>query len=198
MRVLGQLVYVMVASLLFLGIAGCSRTQDPDAALGSASEGTSDPASPSEVAVATSSEVAASPSEVAGPSSEVSSQARPGGLPRNTGQPRQDTQAPPDLPPVLASPINVPDFGGIVGADFKQQLASGFIEDEIRRACGDGTVCLKVGTKLDNKEGGTPCQIAQLPKGKAQRGSTIYFVLQAPCADDADTPTEETQTARVP
>jgi hypothetical protein len=59
-------------------------------------------------------------------------------------------------------------------------------------------VCLKVGTKLDNEEGGTPCSIARLPEGKAQRDSTIYFVLEAPCSDGVDTSTEETQTARVP
>ena len=87
---------------------------------------------------------------------------------------------------VTGTPITIPDFQ-FRGADFEEQLPG--IKEWLAESCG-GELCVKVATVVDDKQGGKPCQITDLPPAgsTAKRDSTVTFEIAEPC--DAS-PSEE-------
>jgi len=73
------------------------------------------------------------------------------------------------------------------GWDFEKSLPG--IKRRLAERCG-GELCVKVAAVVDDKQGGKPCQITDVPPAgsTAKRGSTVTFVIAEPC--DAS-PSEE-------
>ena len=84
----------------------------------------------------------------------------------------------------LGSPLRIPRFQQ-VGTNFQDQREG--IEAAIRQACQDGTLCVTVTTAVDpsvkdpDPDVEPACRIVKVPSGTVARGSTITFVVAAPC-----------------
>jgi hypothetical protein len=81
--------------------------------------------------------------------------------------------------------IPIPPFE-VEGAAWSDPGVQFEIADEIRKACGDGTVCLTAASKvtpLPDPKPDEDCIILELPPAGAlvARGSTIVFVINNDC-----------------
>jgi hypothetical protein len=86
--------------------------------------------------------------------------------------------------PVAGAPVNIPNFQ-IEGALFYEQRSN--VEDEIRSACGDGSLCVDIAIDVQDSPDPevAPCTVLALPpEGEVERGSAITFVVAAPCQAD--------------
>lgn len=81
--------------------------------------------------------------------------------------------------------VTVPDLAGILGSTYEGQLPH--IEDHIREACGDGTLCLTPTTRVARSRDDPslrPCTILGIepaPGASVERGSGLVFVVNRPC-----------------
>jgi hypothetical protein len=93
--------------------------------------------------------------------------------------------------------VQSPNFDSVVNTTFEN--ARFYIDEQIKTACKDGSLCLAVATQVRPgpvETSATPCTIVAVPPpGPVPRGSTLTFTVDRPCAP---TPTPTATTSPTP
>lgn len=130
--------------------------------------------------------------------STVGAQSTGTGSPNVPGAPTKT-----DSGEVPTAPINIPPIFNKQGLDINNVRAS--VESEIRNACGNGELCVKVAVSQGDSDTFTQCQyVTSDPQSFSdqdqftlQRGSTLTLLTgSAPCGSTTEETTPETTTTK--